>query len=119
MSKPSLARSLWLAGFCITLLVVPVGKAEAREAAGWKCGDWVQDPSGKCEEVRVCTRLDCPIIDGKIDTSRCTKRTNTECANPRTPQAEPGGGWREQFRRQSVSPDRNAERPAPDEAINR
>lgn len=53
MSKPSLARSLWLAGFCITLLVVPLGKAEVREAAGWKCGDWVQDPSGKCEELRV------------------------------------------------------------------
>lgn len=110
MSKPNIIKSICLAILFMALATGMASKVEARESADWKCGDWIKDQTGKCEEVRICTRLDCPIVGGKIDTSRCVRRTKTECANPRTPQVEHGGDWRDRFRRRSITSDDKADR---------
>lgn len=52
------------------------------EDDGWTCGAWASDPSGKCEEVRTCTRRKCRDIQ---DLTSCTSETRKECANPKPP----------------------------------
>lgn len=56
------------------------GATAALAADDWVCGAWKADPTGKCEEVRTCTRTKCKSIE---DLTSCQKETRTECANPK------------------------------------
>lgn len=62
----------------LALSITPTAYAED----GWTCGAWASDPSGKCEEVRTCTRRTCRDIQ---DLTSCTSETRKECANPKPP----------------------------------
>jgi hypothetical protein len=57
-----------------------MGTTAAFAADDWVCGAWGADASGKCEEVRTCTRTRCDDIQ-RLET--CKKETRTECANPK------------------------------------
>jgi hypothetical protein len=58
----------------------------ARAADDWVCGDWSADPTGKCEEVRTCTRTKCKNIE---DLTTCQKETRKECVNPKPQPPKP------------------------------
>lgn len=52
---------------------------EAKTPVAWSCTVWGADSSGKCEEVRTCTRS---ICDSRGKLNNCRTETKTECANP-------------------------------------
>lgn len=78
MSKRDAMMFLSTAAAVVSALVM--GATTAFAADDWVCGDWKADTSGKCEEVRTCTRTKCDDIQ-KLET--CKRETKTECANPK------------------------------------
>jgi len=79
MTRPIRFRPGFLVAFCLAVFLQPMTLASAKDSAGWSCGSWTKDSSGKCTATRVCTRVVCPIIGNKISTT-CGKETRKECA---------------------------------------
>ena len=71
-----------LLSVCLVMMMYPLLSSGVSAAVKWSCGDWSKDSSGKCEEVRVCTRTVCDTKGQTV--SNCRNETRTDCSNPRS-----------------------------------